>query len=186
MPLFSRKYLTKPTNEALPKTKGHLRNRFKKLSRRLEQIEDARNVPNIPFRKERVPCRVSDVYDGDTCTIIMLVGDKIPFTFKLRITGIDAPEIKSKNPKETQAGIAVKELLQNFIYEHVIYVEVEKWGLYSRLIGNLYLHYDDEDSISTKLIGLGVVKSYSGKTRREKWNDEELNFVIDKCSQIKV
>ena len=38
--------------------------------------------------------KVIDVYDGDTCTILVDLGFRVQFEIKVRLLGINAPELK--------------------------------------------------------------------------------------------
>ena len=48
----------------------------------------------------RYKAKVLDVYDADTCTLLIDVGFNIHLKEKVRLLGIDTPEIKTRNKRE--------------------------------------------------------------------------------------
>jgi endonuclease YncB( thermonuclease family) len=58
--------------------------------------------------------KVIEIYDGDTCTIAMWIGFQ-RYSFKLRLYGIDTPELRTKNAAEKEAGYKAKEYLCSLI-----------------------------------------------------------------------
>lgn len=52
---------------------------------------------------------VTEWYDGDTCSIVVDLGFRISFTTKIRLAGIDTPEITSSDPKKKAAGFAARD-----------------------------------------------------------------------------
>ena len=46
---------------------------------------------------------VKDVYDGDTITVAFPFGDKM-FSWNCRLTGVDTPEIRTRNKQEKEFG----------------------------------------------------------------------------------
>lgn len=105
-------------------------------------MEDA-----APFSPEGqiLKCKVNDVYDRDTITVIF------PFTDvwnslrpgivyckdKLRLSGIDTPEIRTKNLKEKEAGYMVRDWLKTQILGKVVWIHFEKKEKYGRLMLSL-------------------------------------------------
>lgn len=117
-----------------------------------------------PFRIEPSQqwARVIDVYDGDTVTCILKLHKKYPYRFQIRLSGIDACEMRSRNPvlkakalearqcvlqEITRCSDAVLQTLQtrndiktylnktpSFVWLHA--VSFDKYG---RVLANLYL-----------------------------------------------
>jgi endonuclease YncB( thermonuclease family) len=95
----------------------------------------------IPFVAPVFGGRVIKVYDGDTITIAA----KLPYEasplyrFSVRLNGVDAPEIKSKNNEEKIAAINVREILSELIlhkYVHLENIQTEKYG---RILADVYI-----------------------------------------------
>ena len=61
-------------------------------SAKVLQSTDPDQLPKLPYAGEDIMCRVVDVYDGDTCTIMVCLGADTPLILKLRCLGIDTPE----------------------------------------------------------------------------------------------
>ncbi len=153
-----------------------------KLRRRLERV-DPETVPVIPYQNERIFCRVVDVYDGDTCTILLLVNRKVPFKIKLRILGIDTPEKARCSDHEKQAGRAVAEIVKDMIDDRLFEVQIKKWDKYGgRVLGHLYL--STNETLTDFLLEEGLGKAYDG-SKKEDWTAEELDAVIEKVELLK-
>lgn len=153
----------------------------RKMTKKLRKI-NPNDIPMIPYRGCLIPCRVVDVYDGDTCTIILLINRKTPFKIKLRILGIDTPEKARCGDHEKQAGKAVAEYTQKLIHDMILNVELDRWGKYGgRILGHLYL--PDGTTLSQHLIDNKLGKPYMGQ-KKELWTKDELDFIISKCKSL--
>ena len=80
-------------------------------------------------------------YDGDTCNAIMLgVPDSIK-KIKVRIRGIDTPEIKGKCENERDLALKAKNFVNDLIENStVLYLKDFEWGKYGgRVVADLYI-----------------------------------------------
>jgi endonuclease YncB( thermonuclease family) len=123
------------------------------------------------------------VYDGDTIKIVFPLHGEL-LRWSVRISGVDTPEIRTKNKLEKLYGYKVKKKLQNKILNKIIYLECEEFDKYGRLLGYIYLIDDDqkggslkkhenlprEKSINQWLIDNEYAFSYDGGTKK-KWSD---------------
>lgn len=77
-------------------------------------------------------------YDGDTCTINIHthVGNN---EWKVRLSGFDAPELKTKNPEEKRHGLACRDTLLELIHNKYVIVRCEKFEKYGRLLANVFI-----------------------------------------------
>jgi endonuclease YncB( thermonuclease family) len=135
------------------------------------------NNENTPWLSPigiKCKCKVVDVYDGDTVTIVL------PFTkdlykVKCRLLGIDSAEKRTTNLKEKKVALEATEWLTNLIYDKVIWVDCGTWGKYGgRMLGSLYMTKEDMDndiSVNNKIIEMGYAYKYDGKKRKnfEDW-----------------
>jgi endonuclease YncB( thermonuclease family) len=64
-----------------------------------------------------VIARVSDVYDGDTLTVVFPVEHKM-YSFKIRIFGIDTYEIRNKDIEEKKLAVQARNLVINLISDN--------------------------------------------------------------------
>ena len=112
---------------------------------------------------------VTNVYDGDTFTLV----SKLPYEgsplykFKVRIAGIDCPEIRGKSQEEKDAAQAAKkEVMELILYKEV---ELDNVGLekYGRLLEDVYIIIDSNNKINIgqHLLNKGLAKVYNGKTK---------------------
>ena len=136
------------------------------------------NTPWFNLDGYQGPCRVIDVYDGDTITIAILFCDKI-FKTKCRLAGIDAAEIRTKNLEEKKHGLDGKEYLQTLIANKFIWCRIGKNDKYGRPLGVLYLTEHDfnlkQNNINDDLVAKNFAYSYDGtkKTLFEDWKKDE-------------
>merc|ERR1719384_38722 len=64
-----------------------------------------------PFVAPIKYAKVVKVYDGDTVTIVAPLFDGVISRFRVRLNGIDAPEIRTKDEWEKKAGYIVRDIL---------------------------------------------------------------------------
>jgi micrococcal nuclease len=88
-------------------------------------------------------CKVVDIYDGDTCTIILKNNGQFQ-KYKVRMNGYDSPEMKPlKNIKNRDKIIknaqAAKLALSNIILNKIVTIKCGKWDKYGRLLGTIYI-----------------------------------------------
>jgi len=114
--------------------------------------------------------RVISVYDGDTinCDVTYPIIKKLRAINeqKIRIYGIDTPEIRTKNLDEKALGYKVRDYVRSIIdgkeVELLLVVDNDKYG---RLLA--YVFIDDMD-LGEHLISIGYAKEYYGGTK-QKW-----------------
>jgi micrococcal nuclease len=111
--------------------------------------------------------KVIDVYDGDTCTIAMWIGFQ-KYSFKMRLFGIDTPELRTKNAAEKEAGYKAKDHLSSLILgKKVKIVFADKEEKFGRLLGTIYL---GGKNINQMMITSGHAKEYFGGKKEEYTN----------------
>ena len=100
--------------------------------------------------------KIIDVYDGDTVTAIVDLGFLHFQEMKLRLYGIDTPELRGA---EKEAGIVVRDLVREMILnkEVEIHSYKDKQGKYGRYLANIIV--DDLD-INKWLVDNGHAKPY--------------------------
>lgn len=80
--------------------------------------------------------KVVKVIDGDTVDVLIDFGFKLTQVVRLRLFGINTPEIRGKERPE---GLKVKQYLKDKIEGKDIVVETFKKGKYGRYVANIYL-----------------------------------------------
>lgn len=122
-----------------------------------------------------------DVYDGDTIQVVFSLKDDL-FRWTCRLTGIDTPEIRTKNKKEKKFGYTVRQKLREKILNKMLKVKCGNFDKYGRLLVEIYLNNEDDEhienmmSINQWLIENKYAFSYDGG-KKKNW-EEFLNNTI--------
>tara|TARA_B100000073_G_scaffold348198_1_gene365620 strand:- start:47 stop:520 length:474 start_codon:yes stop_codon:yes gene_type:complete len=125
----------------------------------------------IPLLKDTVPWTppikegfVIKVYDADTITI----ASKLPYNnspiyrWSVRIKGIDAPELKSKNSKLAELALQGKEELSENILGKKVFIKNIATEKYGRILADVFLN---DINIGDWLIDQKYAYQYDGKTK---------------------
>lgn len=114
------------------------------------------------------PAEVFRVIDGDTFEARVRVWPGIEITTKIRLRGIDAPELaKPRCEEERLKGLAARDALQAILAQgdvRVSGVALDKYG--GRVLADASTRGTPD--VSAALLAAGHVRSYSGG-RREPW-----------------
>lgn len=114
------------------------------------------------------PAELLRIIDGDTFEARVRVWPGIEITTKVRLRGIDAPELN--NPRcaqEQQKGAAARDALQAILNEgdvRVSGVALDKYG--GRVLADASTRTTPD--VAAALLTTGLVRRYSGG-RRESW-----------------
>ena len=103
--------------------------------------------------------RVHEVIDGDTVDVSVDLGFHIQHLIRLRLYGINTPELKSKDKAEKELAIVAKTRLIELIEGKIVKVKTRKDSTdkYGRYLAEIYLN---EEHINDKLILEGLAKEY--------------------------
>tara|TARA_S200000501_G_C20725822_1_gene700547 strand:- start:107 stop:553 length:447 start_codon:yes stop_codon:yes gene_type:complete len=106
------------------------------------------SIPFYNLNNKKFLCKVVDIYDGDTCTIIFKNNRKFQ-KYKVRMNGYDSPEMKpNKNIKNRSTIIKnaknAKLALSNMILNKIVTIECGPWDKYGRLLGTIYIKYNNK------------------------------------------
>ena len=83
-------------------------------------------------------CRVVDIYDGDTCTIIIPLFDKY-YKFIVRLAEIDTCELTSKSSVNKELAYKARMRLFNFVTNKNLDLYVSRKKMKDELNDNIYL-----------------------------------------------
>lgn len=152
------------------------------------------NINYLTFNNEVLKGKVVDVYDGDSIKLVL------PFIIKrgvskykilnnffkssdiiqlykwnCRLTGLDTPEIRTRNLKEKEFGLEVRDKLREKILNNLLFVKCGVFDKYGRLLVTLY--DSDENlkkdySINQWLIDNKYAKEYNGG-KKQQWFAEK-------------
>lgn len=111
---------------------------------------------------------VTSVHDGDTITLHTEAGTK-----KIRLAGIDAPEIKQPY------GIESRDALRQDVLNRTVTVDTTKLDKYGRSVGKVLI--DDED-INLKQVTRGLAWVYTGYIKELHQQDQLLYIAAEKAA----
>ena len=113
-------------------------------------------------------------YDADTITPQIPGMDKAPLPMRkmlgkmrLRVDGIDTPEIRGGCPEEKALALEAKKFTAKFLEGKKFSIVKPTWGKYAgRFVG---VPYVKGQSLADALVAAGYAVPYSGKTKRPNW-----------------
>ena len=99
------------------------------------------------------------VVDGDTVDAMVDLGFSVWIHCRVRLQGIDAPETRTKNLKEKQAGLKTKAFLEQVMTDcdNKFVLESHGVGKYGRCLGTIYV---DGENINQVLLVEGYAERY--------------------------
>lgn len=113
---------------------------------------------------------VISVYDGDTFTCNVDLGFKTYKRVKVRLLGIDTPEIRTRDLEEKKRGYESKEWLSNKILGKKILLHTSEKGKFGRWLGYIWNVEEqntvEENSYNNQIIKEGFAKPYFGGKRK--------------------
>lgn len=134
------------------------------------------DVPLFSLEGWVVPCKVVNVYDGDTCKIVLELDGRLA-KFNCRMAGYDTPEMrpprdKPDRDKEIAAAKAAKARLIELVMsggeegDQLVTVECGEFDKYGRLLTTLYVNAGDTKSVNQMLVDEGHGYEYDGGTKK--------------------
>ena len=111
-----------------------------------------------------VEARVVRVVDGDTFEADALVWPGHMVRVKVRIRGIDAPELRARCASEKQAALAAQETLTGLLLGEGIQVRnVGADKYFGRVVADV--ETGDGSDVATRLLAMNVARPYDGGKR---------------------
>jgi len=95
--------------------------------------------------------KIERIVDGDTIDILVDCGFNIFVKERIRLIGIDTPELHEKE------GTQVKQFLEGYLEDKDIKVKTFKKGSFGRWLAELYA---DDENINELLLKLGKARKY--------------------------
>ena len=99
---------------------------------------------------------VRRVVDGDTVDVTIDCGFNIHIKERVRLSGIDAPECRTRDLEEKKRGLAAKarleEILESFGETIIIKTFIDKKGKYGRLLGRLYQYVRGQTQSANQML----------------------------------
>jgi len=114
--------------------------------------------------------RVTEVYDGDTVTVDVDLGFTVTVrALRLRLSGIDTPEIRTRDKQEKLAGYKARDWLREQIDGKEIMVRTEKTGKHGRYIATIWSIDENgtrsEESLNDEMLRNGLARVYGWKNK---------------------
>lgn len=126
-------------------------------------------ISDIPFKGRKIQARLLKIVDGDTISVAIYCGHILKL--KIRLEGVDAPELHPKpdDPVQVQAALKVKNYVMSLFSPdssvNIRLLKLDKYG--GRYVGHIYLS-DGITTLSEHLLAKGYVKKYDGRAK-SKW-----------------
>ena len=109
--------------------------------------------------------QIVDVYDGDTVTALVDLGFHVYTNQKLRLYGIDTPEIRGKERAE---GLLSRDIVREAILNKKVVIKTakDKQGKYGRYLATIFVDMDQDDildDLNQWLVDNGYAEKYKFK-----------------------
>lgn len=158
----------------------------------LERLKAATKDNTIIFNIDSsLKAKIIDVYDGDTFTaaVVLPLNNVFPGTqcsncnntslfsypigFKCRLSGIDTPELRTKNAHEKILGYMARDKVRQLVLNKM--VTLQTWGFdkYGRLLVTAF--EETAGDIGLCLIGSKLAVEYDGGTKKYDWGSHTLS-----------
>jgi len=90
--------------------------------------------------------RVVKVVDGDTLDLLLDLGFRITYQVRVRLLGLNTPEVRTRDAEEKRLGLLAQDFVQNWCDRHCeMRVQTTKTGSldkYGRLLARIYSEYE--------------------------------------------
>ena len=124
-----------------------------------------KKIKRFSLENEIKTAKCVDVYDGDTIQLVFPLQNQL-YRWTCRLTGIDTPELRTRNKTEKKFGYIVRNTLREKILNKMVIVECGEFDKYGRLLGTLFLQETDLISVNDMMIQQGHGYAYDGGTKQ--------------------
>lgn len=101
------------------------------------------NTPAFTLAGLTTTAKIIDVYDGDTVTAAFDTLGLGVFAHKVRLFGVNTPEIRNRDPEDKKRGFEARDALSKKILGKIVKLTIVEHGLYHRLIGKISINSED-------------------------------------------
>lgn len=131
--------------------------------------------------------KIVNIYDGDTCHVVLLL-DKKPYKFRVRLANIDTAEKNSADPREAAWAVRAIERFQSLIsHNPIVWISCHNFDKYGRLLADLFPvdvetnRVIQDQSINDILLHDLLAYRYDGSKRKSfvDWAPKEALFSFD-------
>ena len=150
----------------------------KKQVKALQELNNE-EIPELA-KNRNILAKVIDCYDGDTCTIVFLLG-KEPVKIKLRLIGIDTAERprrkdgSDRTAVEREMAYTARDFLCTRVLDKCVYIELQGWDKWGgRVLGTMFCVNRKGrpvgESLSNQLIEAHLAVPYTGGKKITDWD----------------
>jgi len=118
---------------------------------------------------------IDKIVDGDTVDVTIDLGFDILHRTRVRLSGIDAPESRTRDLEEKKLGLAAKERLSELLYavgvndeREILLLHTTEKGKYGRYLGEFIVYHSEKGDIQNlnlQMIEEGHAVEYNGGKR---------------------
>ena len=119
-------------------------------------------------------CTVERIIDGDTVDVLIDLGFSLTIKQRIRLMGIDTPEVRTRDLKEKYFGVMAKERLKELLSGNIVVVTKKEKGKYGRILGTFYNELNE--NINQMLVDERLAVGYFGQNKYEVKEKQEENF----------
>tara|TARA_R100001082_G_scaffold109027_1_gene85345 strand:- start:45 stop:440 length:396 start_codon:yes stop_codon:yes gene_type:complete len=114
--------------------------------------------------------KLDRVVDGDTVDANINLGFDITIHKRIRLTGIDTPESRTRDLEEKKRGLAAKNRLIELLGNGEFILESREVGKFGRVLGTIHV---GQTNINDRLVEEGhAVEYWGGKKKKKKEIDK--------------
>ena len=111
--------------------------------------------------------KVDRVVDGDPIDVTLDLGFDISYRGRVRFHGINAPESRTRDAVEKEAGLAAKRYVEDWCsaldQKVIIQTSLDDRGKFGRILGRIL--NEDGECLNDEMVSLGHAKPYHGGKR---------------------
>ena len=117
--------------------------------------------------------KLDRVIDGDTIDANIDLGFDITIHKRIRLTGIDTPESRTRDLEEKARGLASKARLVELLGDGDFMLESREVGKFGRVLGTIYTIAEESININDTLVEEGYAVEYHGGKKKKKVEKEK-------------
>ena len=111
--------------------------------------------------------KVDRIVDGDTIDVTLDLGFDISYRGRVRLHGINAPESRTRDAVEKEAGLAAKRYVEDWVgaldQKVIIQTTLDDRGKFGRILGRIL--NEDGECLNDEMVSLGHAVPYHGGKR---------------------
>ena len=135
------------------------------------------NTEYMTLENNEYTAKIVYIYDGDTMHVVFKEFGQY-FRWNCRISGVDTPELRTKNEKEKELGYKVRDVLREKFMDKIVKIKCGEFDKYGRLLIDVYVPDEiknpeqETQMLSSWLIENKYAYAYDGGTKKS-WDDVE-------------